>query len=246
METRLSVIVPVHNEKDNVAPLVAEIFAALDGQREFELIYVDDGSTDGTLDEMRKQAKKWGKRYRMLRHENSCGQSTAVYSGAKAARYPLLVMLDGDGQNNPVDIMKLVRAVTAPGSSPDMAIGYRKNRRDNWLRRLSSRIANGVRSYLLNDNTPDTGCGLKAIRRDVFLNLPYFNHMHRFLPALVQRQGGTVTSIEVGHRPRERGQSKYGIHNRLWAGIVDLIGISWLIRRERRPLNVIEERINGS
>ena len=246
METKLSVVVPVHNEKGNVTPLVAEIFAALDGQCEFELIYVDDGSTDGTLDEMRKQAKKWGKRYRMLRHENSCGQSTAVYSGARSARYPLLVMLDGDGQNDPADIMKLVGAVTAPDSGLDMAIGYRKNRRDNLLRRLSSRIANGIRSYLLNDNTPDTGCGLKIIRRDVFLNLPYFNHMHRFLPALVQRQGGNVISIEVGHRPRERGQSKYGIHNRLWAGIVDLLGISWLIRRERRPPNVIEERINGS
>ncbi len=239
-------VVPVHNEEENVASLVAEIFAALDGNCEFEVIYVDDGSTDGTLDRMRDEARLRGERFRMLRHEKACGQSTAVYSGARAARFPLLVMLDGDGQNDPADIMALVNAVTDSASQLDMAIGYRKHRQDNWLRRVSSRVANGVRSYLLVDNTPDTGCGLKAIHRDVFLNLPYFNHMHRFLPALVQRQSGKVASIEVNHRPRQRGQSKYGIHNRLWAGIVDLFGVNWLIRRERRPPNVIEERVNGS
>jgi len=237
---QLSVVVPVRNEQDNVLPLLAEIHAAL-GDAAFEVIYVDDGSTDATAARLAEAMLQYP-RLRVIAHRESCGQSTAVTTGVRHARGQWIATLDGDGQNDPADIPKLMEAVRAArdGANLMLVAGYRKARRDTWLKRLSSRIANGVRSRLLGDATPDTGCGLKLFRRATFLELPYFDHMHRFLPALVQRAGGATVSVEVNHRPRERGVSNYGLLDRLWVGIVDLFGVMWLQRRAKRPV-VIEK-----
>jgi dolichol-phosphate mannosyltransferase len=177
---------------------------------------------------------------KIIRHAVSCGQSTAITSGVLAARFAWIATLDGDGQNDPADIPALLARLrqARPEDNLQMLAGWRVNRRDTWFRRFSSRIANNVRSQLLKDATPDTGCGLKVFNRATFLRLPYFDHMHRFLPALVQRHGGRVESVEVRHRPRERGLSKYGLQNRLWVGIVDLFGVMWLIRRVKHPVIV--------
>jgi dolichol-phosphate mannosyltransferase len=234
---RLSVVVPVKNEEDNVEPLVREIAAALSDLARFEIIYVDDGSTDATqarLDALKTEFSM----LRTLRHRVSCGQSRAITSGVNAARYEWIATLDGDGQNDPADIPALLATLADPARPADLELvaGWRAQRRDTFLRRLSSKVANGVRSRLLRDATPDTGCGLKLFARETFLKLPNFDHMHRFLPALVMRQGGTVISVPVHHRPRERGTSKYGVHNRLWVGIIDLFGVAWLQRRVRLPV----------
>lgn len=234
---KISIIIPVKNEQDNILPLINEIDSALFDRIEYEVIVVDDGSTDNTshiLDIARLNSP----RLRVLRHQSSCGQSTAVRNGVKAARSPWVVTMDGDGQNDPADIVKMVAAVEEPGCPPDLWLvaGWRKQRHDSWLKRISSKIANAIRGGLLQDETPDTGCGLKLVKRDVFLDLPYFDHMHRFLPALVLRAGGQIRSIEVHHRPRSKGQSKYGLHNRLWVGIIDLLGVCWLQRRSNRPV----------
>jgi dolichol-phosphate mannosyltransferase len=171
-----------------------------------------------------------------LTHAQSCGQSAAIVSGVRAARGEWIATLDGDGQNDPADIPKLLALVRDPAQPKNLQCiaGWRKKRQDTWLKRLSSKIANGVRSRLLGDATPDTGCGLKLIPRAVWLQLPFFDHMHRFLPALVQRNGGATVSVEVNHRPRTRGVSNYGLHNRLWVGLVDLVGVMWLQRRMKR------------
>jgi dolichol-phosphate mannosyltransferase len=175
-------------------------------------------------------------RLRVLRHAQSCGQSAALMTGFRAARGEWIATLDGDGQNDPADLPRLIAAREGTaGANVQLIAGYRKKRQDNWLKRVSSRIANGVRSRLLGDATPDTGCGLKLIRRSTCLELPFFDHMHRFLPALVQRNGGATVSVEVNHRPRSRGVSNYGLFDRLWVGIVDLAGVMWLKRRARRP-----------
>jgi dolichol-phosphate mannosyltransferase len=231
----LSVVVPVRNEVGNLAPLLAEIQAALAGRVDHEVIYVDDGSTDGTDARLAQLCDEFP-RLRVLRHARSCGQSAALASAVRAARGPWIATLDGDGQNDPADIPTLLAAARAatPDAELQLVAGYRRRRQDSWLKRLSSRIANGVRARLLHDATPDTGCGLKLFPRAVFLQLPYFDHMHRFLPALVQRNGGRTVSVEVNHRPRTRGTSNYGVHNRLWVGIVDLFGVMWLQRRMRR------------
>jgi dolichol-phosphate mannosyltransferase len=233
----LSVVVPVRNEAENIRPLIEEIRAALTGVVDYEIIYVNDGSTDGTPQRL-KEMQGVCPQLRVIRHEASCGQSTAVRSGVKAARGDWIATLDGDGQNDPADIPKLLAAVE-PGV--ELVGGNRRHaRRDNWIKRISSVIANGVRSRMLHDSTPDTGCGLKLFRRDVFLDLPYFDHMHRFLPALVIRRGGRVVSVPAHHRPRERGVSNYGTLDRLLVGIVDLFGVMWLQRRAKRP-TVTEE-----
>ena len=239
---RLSVVVPARDEAPNIVPLVAEIRRALEGRFDYEIICVDDGSEDRLPDALRAARAAAGVRLRVLRHERSCGQSTAVWNGVQAAGGELIATLDGDGQNDPADIPRLVTALLM--NEPEgvrLVIGHRTRRNDSFVRLLSSRIANGIRASLLGDQTPDTGCGLKVFRREVFLALPYFDHMHRFLPALIRRQGGRVLSVPVNHRSRTRGRSKYGIQNRLWAGIVDLIGVAWLLRRERRPAAVLEE-----
>ena len=199
----MSVVVPVRNEQDNVGPLIGEIFSALDGRCEFEVLFVDDGSDDATLQNLRTEARRRDARLRILHHAESCGQSAAIRTGVLAARRPLIVMLDGDGQNDPADIPGLVDRLVAADSRPDMLIGIREQRRDRWIRRVSSRIANRIRSRLLHDGISDSGCGIRAIRRETYLALPYFDHMHRFMAALVQRDGGRVESIRVRHRPRE-------------------------------------------
>ena len=232
----LSVVIPVKNEAENLAPLIAEIHAALDGLVSFEIVYVDDGSTDDSV--QRLQAIQAGDpTLRLVRHAQSCGQSTAVRSGVKAAQGRWIATLDGDGQNDPADIPHLWRlAQAAEPGRPAIYCGHRAKRRDTAVKRLSSRFANGLRSRLLGDATPDTGCGLKLFERAVFLDLPYFNHMHRYLPALVLRLGGSVVSVKVNHRPRERGTSNYGTIDRALVGIVDLFGVMWLQRRAKVPV----------
>jgi dolichol-phosphate mannosyltransferase len=229
----LSVVVPVFNERDNVVPLIEEIVAALGARGGFEIVYVDDASRDDTLAVLREARTRFPQ-LRVVRHLSQSGQSTAVRTGVKAARGEWIATLDGDGQNDPADIPKLLESRASAPAKVKLFAGWRVNRRDDFVKRISSKIANGVRSRLLRDATPDTGCGLKLFERGVFLELPYFDHMHRFLPALVQRAGFSVQSVAVGHRPRTRGVSKYGMWNRLWVGISDLRGVAWLIRRARR------------
>ena len=235
----ISVVVPVHNESRNVVPLLDQIGAALSGVAVFEAIFVDDCSSDDTAAVLTEysSAHPW---LVVVRHRNNCGQSTAVRTGVTEARGEVIATLDGDGQNDPADIPAMLvhwRALrTANPTRPVLIAGWRAKRQDTWVRRLSSRIANGVRARLLRDATPDTGCGLKLFGRGDFLALPYFDHMHRFLPALVRRCGGHVESVHVAHRARAHGQSHYGIHNRLWVGLVDMLGVMWLQRRARVPL----------
>ena len=223
---------PVRNEAENLAALLGEIVQALDGLYEYEILYVDDGSTDGTLSRLTALRRSFPP-LRVLRHLQACGQSTALVNGIRAARGKTIATLDGDGQNDPADIPRLMDALRELecGNSKAMVVGYRKRRRDTGWRNFSSRLANAVRGSLLGDHTPDTGCGLKVFSRELFLLLPYFDHMHRFLPALVRRAGGKVVSVEVNHRPRLHGVSKYGTWLRLWVGIVDIIGVMWLQRR---------------
>jgi len=227
----LSVVVPVHNEAENLKPLLDEIGLALNGF-DYEIIYVDDGSTDGTLACLSLLQPAFA-RLRILHHRQNYGQSTALLTGIRAAKGKIIATLDGDGQNDPADIPQLLQTLSSlqQESPKTMVVGYRKKRKDTGWRRFSSKVANTVRGSLLRDHTPDTGCGLKVFPRTLFLELPYFDHMHRFLPALVQRAGGNVVSEEVNHRPRLAGISKYGTWQRLWVGIVDMIGVIWLQRR---------------
>ena len=227
--TSLSVVVPVFNEAGNIQPLAAEVAEALAGSVTYELVFVDDGSTDGTADEIRALIEA-DARIRMETHSVNRGQSAGVKTGVLAANAPLIAVLDGDGQNDPADIPRLLEKLeddTAVG----MVIGHRIKREDSWLRILSSRVANGVRNRLLGDGVSDTGCGIKIFYRNDYLGLPAFDHMHRFLPALMQSSGKAVASVPVNHRPRREGYSKYGVNNRLWVGIVDLLGVMWLKRR---------------
>jgi len=241
MSVEYSVVVPVCNEAENVEPLAREIDAALAG-RAYEMLFVDDGSTDDTA-AILLQIKAALPALRVLRHSFRSGQSAAVASGVRAARAPWIATLDGDGQNDPADIPKLIAARDDPANrSVQLIMGNRQaSRRDTAYRKLQSSIANGVRAGLLGDGTPDTGCGIKLFSRDQFLELPRFDHMHRFLPALFQRQGARVISVPVSHRPRLRGTSKYGMFNRLWVGIVDIAGVMWLRRRYKSGLLVRED-----
>jgi len=228
----ISVVVPVRNEEDNISDLIHEIHSALSSAH-FELIYVNDGSNDRTQARLLENPVPW---LRVLHHQESCGQSTALWTGVQAARGHYIVTLDGDGQNDPSDIPSLLSiARLDKNPSPLLVIGWRKDRHDSWVRRVSSRVANAARGRMLRDHTPDTGCGLKVFSREAFLALPYFDHMHRFLPALFLRSGGRVQSIPVRHRPRTKGTSKYGVGNRLWIGIVDLLGVRWLLARAKLP-----------
>lgn len=233
----VSIVVPVHNEADNINALIAEIVMALNQAKAYEIIYVDDGSNDDTAAVL-KQALQDVKALRVIHHRQGCGQSTAIHTGVKAANYPYIATLDGDGQNDPADIPRLYDVLMQQrkiNSNLWMVAGWRNKRHDSAWRLLSSKVANGVRSRLLGDNTPDTGCGLKVFLRDEFLSLPYFDHMHRFLPALILRAGGRVISEPVNHRARTHGYSKYGTLDRLWVGIADILGVIWLQKRAKLP-----------
>jgi dolichol-phosphate mannosyltransferase len=232
----LSIVIPVKNEAGNIAPLVAEIRAALADVVNYEILYVDDGSNDATAAEIGRVAAETPE-VRLLGHVRTCGQSAAIRTGVKASRAAWIATLDGDGQNDPADIPRLWRIANAHlGAQPVLVNGHRENRQDGWPKRWASRVANAIRGRCLGDNTPDTGCGLKLFPRALFLDLPFFDHMHRFLPALVLREGGEVRSVWVNHRRRRGGISKYGVFDRLGVGIVDLLGVIWLTRRLARPI----------
>ena len=242
MDIAVSVVVPVKNEADNIRPLIDEIVQALGGRERFEIVFVDDGSTDPTpavLKALRADVPE----LRAVRHAKNSGQSAAIRTGVRAAQGALIVTLDGDGQNDPGDIPALIerfRAESARNRRLGMVAGERVKRRDSVSRRLQSRIANGVRRTLLKDDTRDTGCSLKAFPRELFLRLPYFDHMHRFLPALIKREGYDIAFVAVGHRPRRAGRSNYGLWGRLSDALTDLFGVMWLMRRCRQPGEVAE------
>ncbi|MGY4312759.1 dolichol-phosphate mannosyltransferase [Bradyrhizobium sp. JR3.5] len=235
----VSIVVPVRNEADNIAPLIAEIAAALDGRWAYEIVYVNDGSTDATGERL-SAIMAQRSNLRQLRHAVSSGQSAAVRSGVRAARGAIVATLDGDGQNDPTFLPNLIAAVESGNGRVGLAAGQRVGRKDTGFKKLQSRIANAVRGIILRDGTRDTGCGLKAFPREVFLAMPYFDGLHRFLPALVRREGLAIAYVDVVDRPRHSGVSNYGFFDRLWIGIMDLGGVWWLIRR-KKPTPVVTE-----
>ncbi|KFN50932.1 glycosyltransferase family 2 protein [Arenimonas composti] len=230
---QLSIVVPVFDEEGNIAALVQEIVAALRGRLVFEIVIVDDASRDGTaaiLAALKAQVPE----LRPLRHARNAGQSAAIHTGVRAARAAWIATLDGDGQNDPADLPGLLAARDAAAPDVKLFAGWRVQRRDTASKRWASKLANGIRRRMLRDDTPDTGCGIKLFERAVFLALPRFDHMHRYLPALFQREGWKTVSVPVNHRPRGAGVSKYGNLQRAWVGLADLRGVAWLIRRNRR------------
>jgi len=229
----LSIVIPVFNEEDNIEELVEEIVNS-GFSIDYEIIVIDDCSEDGTLEKL-SNLKKQVKNLRVFRHSKNSGQSTAVRNGVIFSKGKWVATLDGDGQNVPADILALYsHLIDNENGNPTVIVaGHRVKRKDNWLKLISSKYANSIRAYLLNDGTPDTGCGLKVFSREKFLELPYFDHMHRFLPALFVSNGGRVVSIQVSHRPRTKGVSKYGFHNRLWVSIFDILGVRWLMKRTK-------------
>jgi len=238
----ISVVVPVKNETENLAPLIQEISENLRGTERFEIVYVDDGSDDDTTSQLLALSKQTAE-LRVFRHQVCCGQSAAVATGVKMAQAPVIATLDGDGQNDPADIAALLSRFRQENDPEKILVaGHRVKRQDSWVKKVSSRFANAIRAAILQDDTPDTGCGLKVFSREAFLAMPKFDHMHRYLPALMIRAGGKVVSLPVNHRPRERGTSKYGVWNRLWVGIYDLFGVRWLIRRGSVP---VLDRVKG-
>jgi len=235
----VSVVVPVRNEAENIVPLIQEITVALDGRWDYEIIYVNDGSTDATAARLAAVMKQRGN-LRQLQHAVSTGQSAAVRSGVRAARGAIVATLDGDGQNNPAFLPDLIAAVEEGGERVGLAAGQRVGRKDTGFKKFQSRAANAIRSAILHDGTRDTGCGLKAFRREVFLMMPYFDGLHRFLPALMRREGYEIAYVDVIDRPRRSGVSNYGFFDRLWIGIMDLAGVWWLIRRKKSTPVVTE------
>ena len=232
MAVTLSVVVPVKDEAANVAPLAREIAAALKGE-DAEIIFVDDGSSDGTAAAL-SALKAEIPALRVIQHSRNLGQSRGIRTGVRAARGDIVVTLDGDGQNDPADIPKLLAVLRRPDAAAvGLVSGVRAKRRDTFSRRLASRIGNGVRSRLLGDGASDTGCGLKAFRREAFLALPYFDHMHRFIITLMLREGHDVRFVDVNHRPRTQGASKYTNLGRLIVSVKDILGVRWLQRRYR-------------
>ncbi|HVI64381.1 MAG TPA: glycosyltransferase family 2 protein [Bradyrhizobium sp.] len=238
-DVAVSIVVPVRNEADNIAPLIAEIAAALDGRWAYEIIYVNDGSTDATAERLQVVMKQC-KNLRQLRHATSTGQSAAIRSGVRAARGAIVATLDGDGQNNPAFLPELISTLEKGGKRVGLVAGQRVGRKDTGFKKFQSRAANAIRKAILHDGTRDTGCGLKAFRRDVFLMMPYFDGLHRFLPALMRREGFDIAYVDVIDRPRHAGVSNYGFFDRLWIGILDLAGVWWLIRR-KKPTPVATE-----
>jgi len=232
-ELVLSIVIPMYNEAGYVPVLLGEINDALEGHLNYELIVVNDGSTDRTQ-EILCQLQPQFPRLKIIRHLANKGQSVAIINGVKYSIAPWVAVLDGDGQYDPRDILKLYELTRNfdPHRDNLLITGIRSKRQDNWLRRLSSRLANLARQVLFRDGCSDAGSGIKIIPRQVFLNLPHFNHMHRFLPVLVKRANGTLINVPVKHRPRSSGQSKYGVWNRLWISIIDILGVHWLLTRD--------------
>ena len=238
-EVAISVVVPVRNEAENIGPLIGEIAAVLEGRWAYEIIYVNDGSTDATAERL-AEVMKQRDNLRQLRHANSAGQSAAIRSGVRAARGAIIATLDGDGQNNPAFLPDLISTLERGGERLGLVAGQRVGRKDTGFKKFQSRAANAIRSAILGDGTRDTGCGLKAFRREVFLMMPYFDGLHRFLPALVRREGLEIAYVDVVDRPRRSGVSNYGFFDRLWIGILDLAGVWWLIRRKKPTPDVTE------
>ena len=232
----LSIVIPVRNEVENVESLTVEICTALNGQLDYEIIYVDDASNDATLSLLHSLALP---QLRVIRHTTPCGQSTAIHTGVHHAKAAWIVTLDGDGQNDPADIPALWHLLQKELQEKPtirlMIAGVRVQRQDDWAKRKASDWANKIRRKLLQDGAHDTGCGLKLFSKTAFLSWPYFDHMHRFMPTLNHRHGGRLLEIEVKHRPRGGGQSNYRIFDRLWVGIFDLIGVMWLLKRTNLP-----------
>ena len=232
----LSVVIPVQNEEQNIRMLIDEVRQSLDGVLDYELIYVNDGSTDSTL-EILEDYRSGFPLLRIYSHQTGVGQSTAVRTGIIHAQSPVIATLDGDGQNDPADIPALYQALIANADAGVVLVnGYRKERKDTFIKRISSRLANGIRGWLLDDDTPDTGCGLKVFSRIAYLEIPFFDHLHRFLPAMMINGGGKVMSVEVNHRERQLGSSHYGFFDRLWVGVFDLMGVIWLKSRTTHPV----------
>lgn len=231
--TLLSVVVPVFNEVDNIGALLEEIQTALHGLGPFEIIVVDDASTDGTEALLATMMERFP-RLVVARHARNLGQSAALCTGVDLACSAWVATLDGDGQNDPADLPRLISERDRLGPSVKLVTGWRQTRRDSWRKRVGSRIANFVRAAVLGDATPDTGCGIKLFEREAFHALPRFDHMHRFIPALIQREGWQTASVVVNHRPRNAGISKYSNIQRLLVGLPDLVGVAWLLRRRCR------------
>lgn len=236
----LSIVIPAYNEQENLPRLVQGITDALNEKAALEILIVDDASTDDTKN-ICWQLKEKHPHITYLRHAKNSGQSASVYTGVVHARFPLVATLDGDGQNPPTELEKLLAAHESLLGCREKTLfaGHRQRRQDPWMKRISSKIANKIRGSLLNDNCPDTGCGLKLFYQKAFLTLPHFNHMHRFLPALYKRNGFSVINVPIQHAPRQFGVSKYNTWGRLRVGIVDLLGVAWLARRPCHP--IIEE-----
>lgn len=232
----ISIVIPARNEAGNIGGLVRAIDAAMAGLKPVEIIVVDDGSTDATGAEVLGLGLP---HVRLIRHPRSGGQSAAVHSGVLAAQGAIVATLDGDGQNPPEELPRLVAPLLADRAGRiGLVAGQRVKRQDTWSKKIASRLANGLRGWLLKDGTRDTGCGLKAFRREAFLALPFFNHMHRYLPALFARDGWQVAHVDVSHRARGAGRSNYSNLQRALVGAVDLLGVAWLLRRRKtvRPL----------
>ncbi len=236
---RVSVVVPVRNEAGNLEPLIGEIERALAGHAPFEIVYVNDGSTDDTQPELARLmvARPW---LRAVTHARSCGQSAAVRTGVRHARAPVIITLDGDGQNDPAFMPAFLAALAAAGDGCGLVQGQRVGRKDTGFKKFQSRVANGVRSRVLKDGARDTGCGFKCFRREAWLALPYFDALHRFTPALMRREGYAIAYVDVIDRPRLTGVSNYGFFDRLWVGLVDLAGVRWLISRRKRVPEISE------
>lgn len=235
MSVQISVAIPAKDEQGNIGHLIEEIHAALEGQYSYEVVLTDDGSTDGTVNEALTTAEKLGVSLHVVSHEQSCGQSTALCSAVRYSQGEWIATLDADGQNDPADIPGMLAAAQKLENPHFCIAGYRKNRKDTAWKRFQSRFANRIRQRMLHDGVPDSGCGLKIFPRATFMLLPYFDHMHRFLPALICRIDGQIVVHEVHHRDRQAGVSKYNAWNRAWVGISDTLGVMWLIKRAKHP-----------
>lgn len=243
-DSEISVVVPIRNEAANIGELTAEICAALRGQCAFEIVFVDDGSTDNTPAELESLMRLYPE-VRAVAHDRSAGQSIAVASGVRAARGAVILTMDGDGQNDPHFLFEMARTLAAGAPRVGLVAGQRVGRKASAFKKFQSRIANAVRGAVLRDGTTDTGCGLKAFPREVFLRLPLFDGLHRFLPALVRREGYDIAYVAVVDRERRRGASNYGMWDRLWVGLLDLAGVWWLIRRRKARPHVQELRADA-